>query len=65
MGIDGDVAVYNPRDGKRKMFKFDRVFGEDSTQQHVYEDTSALIRSVLDGESTLPVGSCLCVPCMA
>ena len=50
MGINGEVAAYNPRDGKRKLFKYDRVFGPKSTQTHVYEDTSALIRSVLDGE---------------
>lgn len=32
------------------MFKYDRVFGMDSTQEAVYEDTKALIRSVLDGK---------------
>jgi hypothetical protein len=41
--------VYNPRGGPRKLFKFDRVFGPESTQEEVYEDSKALIRSVLDG----------------
>jgi kinesin family protein C2/C3 len=41
--------VYNPRGGGRKLFKYDRVFGPESTQEQVYEDTKALIRSVLDG----------------
>lgn len=50
MGLEGDIAVYNPRDGKRRTYKYDRVFGEVSSQVQVYEDTSALIRSVLDGE---------------
>ncbi|KAK9798229.1 hypothetical protein WJX73_010651 [Symbiochloris irregularis] len=49
LGVDGEVAAYNPRDGKRRLFKFDRVFGPEASQTGVYEDTSALIRSVLDG----------------
>lgn len=49
--MDGEVAAYNPRDGKRRLFKFDRVFGPEASQTGVYEDTSALIRSVLDGEA--------------
>ena len=53
VGIDGEIAAYHPRDGRRKLFKFDRVFGADSSQELVYEDTSALIRSVLDGGSRL------------
>ena len=53
--MDGEVALYNPASGKRKMFKYDRVFGTDSSQEEVYEDTKALIRSVLDGE-TAPTG---------
>ena len=38
----------------RKQFKYDRVFGAGSSQEEVYEDTKALIRSVLDGERRLP-----------
>lgn len=48
-GLDGELALY--RMGRRNIFKFDRVFGMDSTQEQVYEDTKALIRSVLDGKS--------------
>ena len=43
------VAISNPRNLLRKQYKFDKVFGPDSTQEQVYEDTKALIRSVLDG----------------
>lgn len=49
MGEDGELAAYNPRSGGRKLFKFDRVFGPEAGQEAVYEDTKALIRSVLDG----------------
>ena len=49
LGEEGELALYNPRSGARKQFKYDRVFGCDSTQEEVYEDTKALIRSVLDG----------------
>ena len=50
LGEDGELALYNPRSGARKQFKYDRIFGSESTQEEVYEDTKALIRSVLDGE---------------
>ena len=50
IGEDGELALYNPRSGMRKQFKYDRVFGAGSSQEEVYEDTKALIRSVLDGE---------------
>ncbi len=46
--------MYNPRGGQRKLYKFDKVFGIDSSQEQVYEDTKALIRSVLDGDSAHP-----------
>ena len=49
VGVEGELAVYNPRGGARKQFKFDRVFGPAATQAEVYEDTKFLIRSVLDG----------------
>eukprot|EP00891_Asterochloris_glomerata_P003861 jgi/Astpho2/3861/e_gw1.00062.13.1_t len=48
-GVEGEVAISNPRNLLRKQYKFDKVFGPDSTQEQVYEDTKALIRSVLDG----------------
>ena len=53
IGEDGELALYNPRSGMRKQFKYDRVFGAGSSQEEVYEDTKALIRSVLDGAANL------------
>ncbi|KAK9862343.1 hypothetical protein WJX84_009346 [Apatococcus fuscideae] len=49
VGMEGEVAVYNPNTRQRRTFKYDRVFGPESSQSEVYEDTKALIRSVLDG----------------
>jgi len=34
---------------RQKAFKFDKVFGEESTQEDVYAESQPLIRSVLDG----------------
>jgi len=34
---------------RQKAFKFDKVFGEESTQDDVYAESQPLIRSVLDG----------------
>jgi len=34
---------------QRKVFRLDRVFGPDSSQADVYEDTAPLVRCVLDG----------------
>ena len=49
VGLEGDLALYDPQKGRRKLYKYDKVFGVDSTQEEVYEDTKGLIRSVLDG----------------
>lgn len=38
--------------GQPKAFKFDKVFGGSASQAQVYENTKALIRSVLDGTFT-------------
>lgn len=54
-GLEGELALY--RAGRRAMFKFDRVFGMESNQAQVYEDTKALIRSVLDGMHLLKITS--------
>ncbi|KAG6752929.1 hypothetical protein POTOM_042970 [Populus tomentosa] len=54
IGENGEVAAVNPsKQGKdrRRNFKFNKVFGPDSTQAEVYSDTQPLIRSVLDGYS--------------
>ena len=53
VGVEGELAVYNPRGGGRKQFKFDRVFGSGATQAEVYDDTKFLIRSVLDGAQAM------------
>ncbi|KAK4537423.1 hypothetical protein CDCA_CDCA12G3448 [Cyanidium caldarium] len=42
--IDADKVLV-----KQKLFEFDRVFGEVHTQEQVYEDTSPLVTSVMDG----------------
>ncbi|XP_011013061.1 PREDICTED: kinesin-4-like isoform X2 [Populus euphratica] len=54
IGEHGELTVVNPsKQGKdrRRNFKFNKVFGPDSTQAEVYSDTQPLIRSVLDGYS--------------
>ena len=48
-GTAGELALYNAKTGARKVYKFDKVFGTNSTQVQVYEDTKPLVRSVLDG----------------
>lgn len=47
------VAIQKPGTTNRKQYKYDKVFGTESNQEQVYEDTKALIRSVLDGEPGL------------
>ena len=46
------VAIQKPGTSTRKQYKYDKVFGPESNQEQVYEDTKALIRSVLDGMLT-------------
>lgn len=50
VGVEGDLAVYDPVKGDKKVFKVDRIFDSSSAQCVVYEDTQPLIRSVLDGK---------------
>ncbi|KAF5734494.1 hypothetical protein HS088_TW16G00943 [Tripterygium wilfordii] len=51
-GENGELVVANPskqvKDSHR-VFKFNKVFGPESTQEEVFLDTQPLIRSVLDG----------------
>jgi kinesin family member C2/C3 len=54
VGTEGDLAVYDPLRGDRKVFRVDQVFDPETSQPEVYEDTQPLIRSVLDGECMLP-----------
>ena len=49
MGEEGTVNVFSQKHSKWHNFRFDRVFGEGSTQDDVYAETQPLIRSVLDG----------------
>lgn len=49
VGEEGSLDVFSHKHNKWSTFKFDRVFGEASTQDAVYEETKPLIRSVLDG----------------
>ena len=41
--------MFSQKHSKGHNFRFDRVFGEGSTQDDVYAETQPLIRSVLDG----------------
>ncbi|KAG4398290.1 hypothetical protein GLYMA_08G014800v4 [Glycine max] len=52
VGDDGELIVGNPlKQGKenRKLFKFNKVFGQATSQEEIFKDTQPLIRSVLDG----------------
>ncbi|PSC77000.1 kinesin KP1-like isoform B [Micractinium conductrix] len=46
---DGQLQVFSSKHSKWHSFRFDKVFGEESTQDEVYAETQPLIRSVLDG----------------
>ncbi|KAK4795566.1 hypothetical protein SAY86_027892 [Trapa natans] len=52
IGESGNIMIVNPlKQGKdtRKVFTFNKVFGTNTTQDQVYEDTRPLVRSILDG----------------
>lgn len=52
IGDNGELIIVNPsKQGKdrRRLFKFNKVFGPTSTQEEVFRDTQPLIRTVLDG----------------
>ncbi|KAF2298742.1 hypothetical protein GH714_026372 [Hevea brasiliensis] len=52
IGENGELVVANPskqgKDGNR-LFRFNKVYGPNSTQGEVFSDTQPLIRCVLDG----------------
>ncbi|CAL9172148.1 unnamed protein product, partial [Musa hybrid cultivar] len=52
IGENGNIVIVdNNKQGKdaRKIFAFNKVFGENTTQSEIFSDTQPLIRSVLDG----------------
>ncbi|RZC57059.1 hypothetical protein C5167_004362 [Papaver somniferum] len=52
IGENGELVVANPsKQGKdsHRSFKFNKVYGQQTTQEEVFLDTQPLIRSVLDG----------------
>ncbi|XP_068643676.1 kinesin-like protein KIN-14F [Aristolochia californica] len=52
IGENGSIMIVNPhKQGKdaRKIFRFNKVFGTNVTQEQIFADTQPLIRSVLDG----------------
>ncbi|KAL8138928.1 hypothetical protein V2J09_004929 [Rumex salicifolius] len=52
IGENGELVVTNPsKQGKdnRRLFKFNKVFGQAASQEEIFKDTQPLIRSVLDG----------------
>ncbi len=54
VGEDGELAVHDPSGQQDcRVYRFDKIFGDASSQEDVYEDTQPLIRSVLDGEPRL------------
>ena len=66
LGPGLQVAIQKPGTTNRKQYKYDKVFGPESNQEQVYEDTKALIRSVLDGESDSSIATAvpdLCCTC--
>ncbi|XP_068636500.1 kinesin-like protein KIN-14F isoform X2 [Aristolochia californica] len=52
IGENGSIMIVNPhKQGKdaRKIFRFNKVFGTNVTQEQIFADTQPLIRSALDG----------------
>ncbi|URD92996.1 CH, partial [Musa troglodytarum] len=52
IGENGNIVIVDHnKQGKdaRKIFAFNKVFGENTTQSEIFSDTQPLIRSVLDG----------------
>ncbi|CAH8307542.1 unnamed protein product [Eruca vesicaria subsp. sativa] len=49
IGENGNIMIANPFKQTRKIFAFNKVFGQNISQEQIYMDTQPVIRSVLDG----------------
>ncbi|CAH2065443.1 unnamed protein product [Thlaspi arvense] len=52
IGENGNIMIVNPfkqEKDARKIFAFNKVFGQNVSQEQIYADTRPVIRSVLDG----------------
>ncbi|ESQ37545.1 hypothetical protein EUTSA_v10002379mg [Eutrema salsugineum] len=52
IGENGNIMIVNPlkqEKNARKIFAFNKVFGQNVSQEQIYADTQPVIRSVLDG----------------
>lgn len=52
IGENGNIMIVNPfkqEKDARKIFAFNKVFGQNVSQEQIYIDTQPVIRSVLDG----------------
>lgn len=49
VGEDGALAAFSAKHNKWHEYKFDRIFGEDSRQAEIFQETKPLCRSVLEG----------------
>ncbi|CAN8255074.1 unnamed protein product [Cochlearia groenlandica] len=52
IGENGNIMIVNPfkqEKDARKIFAFNKVFGQNVSQEQIYVDTRPVIRSVLDG----------------
>ncbi|KAF2585965.1 hypothetical protein F2Q70_00035642 [Brassica cretica] len=52
IGENGNIMIVNPfkqEKDSRKIFAFNKVFGQNVSQEQIYIDTQPVIRSVLDG----------------
>jgi kinesin family protein C2/C3 len=47
--VGNRANAYKPQEIKQKKFSFDRVFAMDSSQEAIYDETSAVVTSVMDG----------------
>jgi len=46
---DTQVKVFNADKGRSQTFELDRVFGQKTTQEQIFQEVSSLVRSAIDG----------------